>query len=556
MNHTQPTRALARVTGLLMLGLACATPSHATSTLANAFTTRYPASGTRTAAGCNTCHAGSNSVNSLNSYGRDLHATSAASAALRLAAIEGVDSDKEGHDNLVEINASTQPGWCVATTPGCDNNNATPPAGLTALDPPAANQPPVARPGGPYSGAINAAIAFNGTASSDPDGSIATYAWNFGDQSTGSGATPSHAYTGVGTYTVTLTVTDNGGLTHSASTTATVSTGSTPQAPVARPGGPYSGTVNAAVSFDGSASSDADGRVVSYDWNFGDSGTASGAQVMHAYATAGTYTVTLRVTDDSGLTASATTTATVTAAANDGATLYTLNCADCHGDPWGGPAVDPALSGTKRVAGARSCTLRGAIFGTSVFPGGVRDMVTYGNQSLSATQIDAIAGYLNSRTVSGEQRYVTACAGCHGNDARGGRTGERVTGAGTGSIREGINEANAMRYPDCLPTEDVSQVSAYLKSLPSGGGGSGGGDDGEGGGGGGAVDIVLLLGLALLGLVRVVRRYERVAVTPSGAPSSSTSPASSIGWQHTWQSSMYRNAPADQSTAVSKDSPQ
>jgi PKD repeat protein len=508
-NPTLPARSLARVTALLVLGLACAFPSHATSTLANAFTARYPASSTRTAAGCNTCHAGATSVNSLNAYGRDLHATSAATADLRLAAIESVDSDKESHSNLVEINASTQPGWCVATTPGCDNNGATPPAGLTALDPPpAANQPPVARPGGPYSGTLNSAIAFSGAASSDPDGTIASYAWNFGDGSTGSGATPSHSYAGVGTYTVTLTVTDNGGLTNSATTTATVSTGSTPQAPVARPGGPYSGTVNATVSFDGSGSSDADGRVVSYDWRFGDGGTASGAQALHAYATAGTYTVTLTVTDDSGLTASATTTVTVTAPANDGATLYMLNCADCHGDPWSGSAVDAALPGTKRVAGARSCTIRGAIFGTSVFPGGVRDMVTYGNQSLSTAAIDAIAGYLNSRDVTGEQRYVTACAGCHGNDARGGRTGERVTGAGTNSINEGIGEVRAMKYLDCMPDKDVSDVSAYLKTLQSSGGSSG--DDG--GGGGGAVDIVLLLGAALLGLVRVVRRSDPVAV--------------------------------------------
>jgi PKD repeat protein len=505
VNPKLPARALARVTVLLVLSLACATPSHATSNLANAFTARYPTSGTRTAAGCNTCHAGSTSVNSLNAYGRDLHATAAASADLRLAAIEGVDSDKESHSNLVEINASTQPGWCVATTPGCDNNGATPPSTLTALDPPATNQPPVARPGGPYNGTLNTAIAFSGTASSDPDGTIASYAWSFGDGSTGSGATPSHTYTGVGTYTVTLTVTDNGGLTNAATTTATVSTGSTPQAPVARPGGPYNGTVNAAVSFDGSGSSDADGSVVSYDWQFGDGGTASGAQALHTYATAGTYTVTLTVTDDSGLAASATTTVTVTAAANDGATLYALNCADCHGDPWSGPAVDAALSGTKRVTGARSCTINGAIFGTSVFPGGVHDMVTYGNQSLSTTAIDAIAGYLNSRDVSGEQRYVTACAGCHGNDARGGRTGERVTGAGSNSIHEGIREVRAMQYLNCMTDGDVSAVSAYLKSLQSSGDGSSGGD---GGSGGGAVDIMLLLGAALLGLVRVLRRTQ------------------------------------------------
>jgi PKD repeat protein len=506
VNPTQRTGTFVRLTGLLVLGLAWATHAYATSSIASAFSARYPSSGTRTAAGCNTCHAGQTSVNSLNSYGRDLHATSAASADLRLAAIESIDSDKEGHSNLVEINASTQPGWCIATTPNCNNNGGTPPSGVTALDPPAMNQSPVARSGGPYNGTLNAAVAFNGTASSDPDGSIASYAWNFGDGSTGTGATPSHAYAGVGTYTVTLTVTDNGGLSNSATTTASISTSSGPQPPVARPGGPYSGTVNASVSFDGSASTDADGHIVSYDWNFGNGGTASGAQAMHAYAAAGTYTVTLTVTDDAGLKATATATVTIAAPTSDGETLYLLNCADCHGDPWGGPAVDAALSGTKRVAGARSCTIRGAISGTSVFPGGVHAMVDYGNQSLSTTAIDAIATYLNSHSVSSEQRYVTACAGCHGNDARGGRTGQGVVGAGTGGIREGIQEARAMRYLSCVPDADINQVSTYLKTLGSGGGSGGDEGEGGGGGGGGATDLGLVVGMALAGLARRRRR--------------------------------------------------
>ena len=54
--------------------------------------------------------------------------------------------------------------------------------------------------------------SFNGTGSSDPDGTVASYAWNFGDGSTGTGATPTHGYATAGTYTYTLTVTDNQGL--------------------------------------------------------------------------------------------------------------------------------------------------------------------------------------------------------------------------------------------------------------------------------------------------------------------------------------------------------
>ena len=87
----------------------------------------------------------------------------------------------------------------------------------------ATNQPPVARPGGPYGGVAGALISFNGTGSSDPDGTIASYTWDFGDGGTASGAAPTHTYAGAGTFPVSLTVTDNVGATGTATTTATVS---------------------------------------------------------------------------------------------------------------------------------------------------------------------------------------------------------------------------------------------------------------------------------------------------------------------------------------------
>lgn len=72
------------------------------------------------------------------------------------------------------------------------------------------NTPPVADAGGPYSGGVGQPIQFDGTGSSDPDGGTLTYAWDFGDGGTGSGATPTHTYTVANNYIVTLTVSDDG----------------------------------------------------------------------------------------------------------------------------------------------------------------------------------------------------------------------------------------------------------------------------------------------------------------------------------------------------------
>ncbi len=82
------------------------------------------------------------------------------------------------------------------------------------------NQPPVAVAGAtPVSGTAPLAVQFNSTGSNDPDGSISSYAWNFGDGTTGTGSSPTHTYQAAGTFAAVLTVTDNRG----ATATATVS---------------------------------------------------------------------------------------------------------------------------------------------------------------------------------------------------------------------------------------------------------------------------------------------------------------------------------------------
>ena len=177
------------------------------------------------------------------------------------------------------------------------------------------NELPVANPGGPYNGTVDVAVQFDGSASSDPDGTIASYSWDFGNGTTGTGATPSATYTEAGTFNVTLTVTDDAGETNSVSTTVEIVAAAN-QPPVANPGGPYNGTVDSVVQFDGSASSDPDGTIASYNWDFGNGTTGTGATPSATYTEAGTFNVTLTVTDDVGETNSVSTTVVVVAAAN------------------------------------------------------------------------------------------------------------------------------------------------------------------------------------------------------------------------------------------------
>ncbi|MHA7155250.1 PKD domain-containing protein [Arthrobacter sp. TMN-50] len=151
-------------------------------------------------------------------------------------------------------------------------------------------------------------LTVDGSGSADGDGTVNSYAWDFGDGSTGTGVNASHGYVAAGTYAVRLTVTDDDGATHSITKDVTVVAAPANVAPVAA----FSSTVDGlSVAVDGSGSSDSDGTIAGYAWDFGDGGTGTGARASHAYGAAGTYPVRLTVTDDDGATHSTTKDVTV-----------------------------------------------------------------------------------------------------------------------------------------------------------------------------------------------------------------------------------------------------
>ncbi|MCB2099794.1 MAG: PKD domain-containing protein, partial [Rhodobacterales bacterium] len=184
-----------------------------------------------------------------------------------------------------------------------------------------AGDPPTADPGGPYTIEQGMILTLNSTGSSDDFG-IARYDWDFGDGSKSRSANPKKFWRTPGTYTVTLTVTDNIKQTHTASTTVEVITGA---APVADAGGPYqSGAGGPSVMLDGGGSSD-DYGIANYLWDLntasdsdGDGNPSNdvdavGRQVLYTYSATGTYTVQLTVVDGVGQTDTDTATVNVVA---------------------------------------------------------------------------------------------------------------------------------------------------------------------------------------------------------------------------------------------------
>lgn len=159
------------------------------------------------------------------------------------------------------------------------------------------NQWPIAQANAaPANADTPAAVSFSSAGSTDLDGTIQSYLWDFGDGATSTEANPTHLYTAGGEYVATLTITDNGGT----QTTQTVRVDAhTPnQTPVAvAHANPASGAVPLNVTFTSSGSYDPDGAIGNYKWVFHDGSEYWGQTSYFTYPTSGTYSATLYVYD-------------------------------------------------------------------------------------------------------------------------------------------------------------------------------------------------------------------------------------------------------------------
>ena len=157
----------------------------------------------------------------------------------------------------------------------------------------------------PESGEAPLVVSFNASESTDPDGEIISYDWKVDGESIEGGTTAGHTFNEAGEWNVELTVTDDEGAQDRADATIYVTTSSNeePEARISTDPEPTDGIVTVEVGeeveFDAGDSSDPDGEIESYEWEFDDQTPPdNGESATHSYEEPGDYTVTLTVTDD------------------------------------------------------------------------------------------------------------------------------------------------------------------------------------------------------------------------------------------------------------------
>lgn len=231
--------------------------------------------------------------------------------------------------------------------------------------------------------------------------------------------------------------------------TIQVSSGEPPPNPQGVPttqvGGPYQGYAGTAVQFDGSQ--DNNGTISRFLWDFGDNSEFSqGDKPTHIYTTPGSYTVTLAVTDNDGLTHAAAATVTIDTAIDPELQKYNTYCLNCHG-PEGKGGLYQAVLGAPMV----------------MINNAIQNVGEMQNLVIPPVDLQAIANFLTNggspRPTTGQGLYDVFCAICHDP----GKTGGNVQNSSVKEINEAIAGENWMRHLSSkLSNQEIQLISNHL----------------------------------------------------------------------------------------------
>ncbi len=246
--------------------------------------------------------------------------------------------------------------------------------------------------------------------SSDGDGTVASFQWEFGDGEVSTTRDPSHAFASPGQYSVKLTVTDNAGGNGSVTKSVT--------ATAALAGAPTAAFSVSCASLDCTfqdQSTDADGTIAAWAWNFGDGqNSADQNPAAHHYAATGrtVYDVSLTVTDNAGLTSVTTEQITVSPPAS-------LQCVDAAPGHSGFASCDLVLEADARVTVKledRSCDAHGDKFRITapiletLFADGCYTPAVGTSFAINGGAVFAAGTHLQADVVSGATNQQTAPA--------------------------------------------------------------------------------------------------------------------------------------------------
>ncbi len=319
-----------------------------------------------------------------------------------------------------------------------------------------APQAPVAVIVAPKSAPTNTTVSFDGSQSTDADGTINQYAWNFGDNTTATGAQTVHSYSTAGVYTVTLTVTDDANLTDTTFVDITVGG---QMVPVADAGGSYSGTAGQAISFDASNSTHVS-AITRYLWDFGDGSvteTTTTPTTTHTYTNAGDYTLTLAVQDANFVTGVDTASVAVSAGSTPppapatGEELYVSKCQVCHG-------VGGTGASAGNIVGRSAAQINSAI----------ANIPSMQSITLAAGDAQKMADFLATGTpppppppsATGEELYIAKCQACHGVGGAGGSAGN-IVGRSAAQINSAVANIPSMQFIT-LAAGDAQKMADFL----------------------------------------------------------------------------------------------